>query len=107
MTELEMFDALSEPFPPFDVEWRVGPTRDNKTRGLPLCYIDARCVQDRLQAVCPHWQSRYPQITPIISVCEISIQLPDGSWCVRSDGAGPTDTEGEKGMLSDAFKRAA
>jgi len=107
MTEIEMFDALSEPFPPYDVEWRVGATNKDKSRGLPLVYIDARCVQDRLQSVCPRWQSRYSLLTATMAICEIEIQLPDGTWVRRSDGAGATDFEGEKGMLSDAFKRAA
>tara|TARA_R110000851_G_scaffold284617_1_gene438177 strand:- start:1290 stop:1529 length:240 start_codon:yes stop_codon:yes gene_type:complete len=31
----------------------------------------------------------------------------DGEWVWKSDGAGETSIEGEKGGFSDAFKRAA
>jgi hypothetical protein len=33
--------------------------------------------------------------------------MPNGAWIWKADGAGATDVEGEKGMLSDALKRAA
>ena len=39
-------------------------------------------------------------------ICELSC-LIDGVWVTKSDGAGDTGTEGEKGAISDAKKRAA
>ncbi|MFD1104199.1 Rad52/Rad22 family DNA repair protein, partial [Sphingobium olei] len=38
--------------------------------------------------------------------CTIAIKCGD-EWISKSDGAGDTDVEGQKGAVSDAFKRAA
>jgi hypothetical protein len=105
-TAQQMFDALSVPFPTMFIKWRVGSTSGN--RGLPLCYVDSRAVMDRLDSVCgmDGWQRSYTP-SPTMLICNLGIRLPDASWVWKSDGAGPTDFEGEKGMASDAFKRAA
>ena len=68
--------------------------------------IDARDVMDRLDNVCgpENWQDRYPHISGRV-VCEIGIKI-GGEWVWKSDGAGDTAVEKEKGGLSDAFKRA-
>lgn len=106
---------LKKPFPPDAVHWRVGSTNQAKTRGMALAYIDARDVMDRLDEVCgpANWQSRFEAIGGRV-VCSIGIYLPDDGadhnsmfWTWKSDGAGDTDFEPEKGGLSDAFKRAA
>lgn len=110
----ELFDALSEPFPNESVEWRVGQTNakrnDGKaTKGQALAYIDARTVMDRLDSVCglAGWQRSYsPGVNGSI-VCNIGIRVFETEWIWKADGAGATDMEGEKGALSDAFKRAA
>ena len=113
-TAQDLFDALAEPFPPEYVEWRVGTTnkkwrKDGElVRGMPLCYIDARCVMDRLDTVCgaDGWQCDY-DTTQTIAICNLKIKMPNGEWLSKADGAGATDMEGDKGMLSDALKRAA
>lgn len=109
-TAQDIFDELSAPFPASYVEWRVGPTNRDKEnpRGQPLCYIDARTVMDRLDGVCgpDGWQCNYTPGVGGSIVCNIGIRL-EGEWVWKADGAGATDTEGEKGALSDAFKRSA
>ncbi|MCP5002531.1 MAG: hypothetical protein GY941_01065, partial [Planctomycetes bacterium] len=40
------------------------------------------------------------------TICYISIKIGD-EWVTKSDGAGDTKVEAEKGSISDAFKRAA
>lgn len=103
----DFLQALFSPFPPGMVEWRVGSTTADKTKGMALAYIDARAVMDRLDAVCgvDGWQNRYTH-TQGKTVCEIGIRVGT-EWIWKSDGAGDTDVEAEKGALSDAFKRAA
>lgn len=113
---MSIFDALAAPFPADAVSWRVGSTNINKqtneppqgqeARGMALAYLDARDVMDRLDQVCgpDFWQCRYSHVGAT-TVCEIGIHCADWIW--KSDGAGATDVEAEKGMLSDAFKRAA
>lgn len=98
---------LAEPFPPERVHYRVGATNGDKTKGLALAYIDARDVMDRLDAVCgpENWQRRYAHVGDV-TVCEVGILIGD-KWIWKADGAGKTDVEAEKGILSDAFKRAA
>ena len=106
-TITDMFTALKAPFPADRVSWRIGPTTNDKSRGIALAYIDARDVMDRLDEVCgpAGWQNRYSHANGK-TVCDIAIKC-DGEWVWKADGAGDTDTEAEKGALSDALKRAA
>lgn len=99
--------ALSAPFNPALVSWRVGSTTKDKSRGMALAYIDARDVMERLDEVCgpEGWQCRYSHATGT-TVCEIGILCGD-TWVWKADGSGDTDFEAEKGALSGAFKRAA
>lgn len=116
---MDISKKLAEPFE--KVHWRVGSTNAKKlgckpweaTKGLPLCYIDARDVMDRLDAVVgpQGWQDEYTETPSGRVICSLSVVLPVGErttdWITKSDGAGDTGTEGEKGAISDAFKRAA
>jgi len=106
MTAQEMYDQLSVPFPTTFIKWRVGST--NNGRGLPLCYVDVRAVMDRLDSVCgmDGWQCNYTPAGSML-ICNLGLRLPSGECVWKSDGAGATDFEGEKGMASDALKRAA
>lgn len=108
-TAIEIYDELSAPFLAEEVDWRVGSTNSEKTKGMALAYIDARAVMDRLDVVCgpDGWQDNYTPGMAGSIVCNIGIRMPDGSWVWKADGAGATDFEGEKGALSDAFKRSA
>ena len=117
------FEKLSAPFPPTLIHWRVGSTTGDKTKGMALAYLDARDVMDRLDDVCgpEGWQDRYKHANGK-TWCEIGVKVqPDltkisadgftntipGEWVWKSDGAGDTDFEGDKGAFSSAFKRAA
>lgn len=119
----DLFDALAAPFPVEEVLWRVGPTNERyrkegePLRGMPLCYIDARAVMDRLDSVVGFdgWQCTYTPGVSTSIVCNISLRFPviyqnnqvGHEWVSKGDGAGATDMEADKGALSDAFKRAA
>ena len=99
----EILRALKEPFDPRVIRWRVGATSGDKSKGIALAYVDARDVMKRLDDVCGlDWQAEYP----FEGCCRIGIKVGD-EWLWRSNGAGETDVEGEKGRYSDAFKRAA
>lgn len=99
---------LAAPFPANVVSWRVGPTTKDKSKGMALAYIDARDVMNRLDEACGPfgWQSRHETDGKKVT-CHIGIRHPEGEWVWKSDGAGETDTEGEKGSYSDSLKRAA
>lgn len=106
-TAQELFDALSGPFPSEAIDWRLGSTNGDKTKGMALAYIDARAVMDRLDCMCgpDGWQCSYSTVNAT-AVCNLGIRMPNGEWLWKSDGAGQTDVEAEKGALSDALKRA-
>lgn len=92
---------LKAPFHPGMVKARQGPG------GKTLHYVDARAVMIKLDEVVgpAGWQSRMVAIGGEVA-CELSIKFGD-EWITKTDGAGETSIEGEKGQFSDAFKRAA
>jgi hypothetical protein len=108
MDAAQILAALAAPLPPDAVDWRVGSLTKDKKRGMALAYIDARTVQDRLAEVCGAlWASDHTVSADGKKVtCRVGIKI-DGEWIWRSNGAGETDYEAEKGSYSDAFKRAA
>lgn len=108
----EIFEQLAEPFHPKRVHWRVGKVYDGGN-GRLLAYLDARDVMERLDAVLgnQYWGDQYDETPSGRVICRLSIvlPLPNGKMLevTKSDGAGSTGFEGEKGGISDAFKRAA
>lgn len=113
---MKIFDELAKPFPEKAIHWRIGARTKDKSKGIPLAYIDARDVMQRLDEVIGpfNWQDRYP----FEGCCEIGILNEDaGEWIWKSNGVGKTiirdeareeeKTMKEKGQYSDAFKRAA
>ena len=100
--------ALSAPFPPEAVHWRAQSVTKDGTKALALAYIDARDVMDRLDEVCgpENWQTEYLETAKGRLICRLSLRIGD-EWVTKSDGAGETQVEGDKGAISDALKRAA
>lgn len=106
---MSIYERLAAPFPVDVISWRVGSTNGDKTKGMALAYIDARDAQDRLNEVCGPfgWQSRHEVSGDKRVTCHVGVRNPEtGEWVWKSDGAGETDYEGEKGSYSDSFKRA-
>lgn len=102
---------LSAELPREYVHWRVQGTpfeRNGRFSAMALAYIDARDVMDTFDRVCgpENWQDRYTETPRGRIICEIGIKVSD-DWVWKSDGAGETAVEGEKGGISDALKRAA
>jgi len=107
-------ELLKRPFPREQVHFRAGATNAKRnggkaTKAIALAYIDARDVMDRLDEVVgsEHWKDSYKETARGRVICTLSINYPGIGWISKSDGAGDTGTEGEKGAISDAFKRAA
>jgi len=113
--EMRIYNELKRPFDPKTLHWRIGNTNKKKmasegkqaTKGQALAYIDARDVMKRLDDVVGfnNWQDSYEETASGRVICKLSIYL--GEWISKCDGAGGTNMEGEKGGISDAFKRAA
>lgn len=111
----EIFNQLCAEFPRESVHWRAQSVNQKTGEtALALAYIDARDVMDRLDLVCGPggWQSEHYEIGKK-TACKIGIANPivspgmDNRWVWKSDGAGDTAVEGDKGAFSDALKRAA
>lgn len=115
---------LKKPFPISSLKWRIGNKNKDKTKANMLVYIDSRDVMDRLDKVCgvDGWSDSYQEYNKIVTDtdwktkvksdkhfnktnCTISINTDNG-WVSKTDGAGDTNVEAEKGSNSDAFKRA-
>lgn len=103
-----MFGELSAPFAPSAIHWRAQTVTGDGSKALALAYLDARDVMDRLdEAVGPaNWRDSYIETPKGRTFCTLEIRV-DGEWIAKTDGAGDTDVEGEKGSISDALKRAA
>ena len=104
---MDIFDRLKAPFSPEDIEFRVGSTTRDKSKGLALAYVTSRAIMDRLDSVLgpTEWQNE-------VKVCDdgviatLTIRV-GGEWIMRQDGAQFTNIEAFKGGISDALKRVA
>ena len=101
-------EKLKDFFPANDIEFRVGSTNKEKTKGLALAYVTNRAIQKRLDEVCgvENWKNDFKEWRGNSQLCGISIRV-DGEWITKWDGADDTATEPIKGGLSDSMKRAA
>ena len=99
---------LSDPFAPEAIHWRAQTVTRNGDKALALAYLDARDVMDRLDEVCgpTGWQSSITETASGRVLCKLEIREGD-DWIAKTDGAGNTAVEGEKGGISDSLKRAA
>lgn len=103
---------LADPFPPSDIEWRIGRSgvKNDKVWATCLAYLTNRAIMQRLDDVCgpQGWRNEIKEWgigTPGV-LCGISIKVGD-EWVTKWDGADQPDTEPVKGGFSNAMKRAA
>ena len=104
---MDIFERLSEPFDPKDIEFRVGSTNRDKTKALALAYVTSRAIMDRLDEVVgpTEWHNEV-KIHEQGVVATLTIRV-GGEWVMRQDGAQYTNIESFKGGISDALKRVA
>lgn len=103
----QIMQELAEPFDPVDIEWRVGSTNKDKTKGIALAYVTNRAIMNRLDSVVGafNWQNTYKEWKGSSQLCGIGIRYGD-EWVWKWDGADDSNTEAIKGGLSDSMKRA-
>jgi hypothetical protein len=106
----EIARKLREPFDPQDVDFRVqGRANDQTGRTQVFAYIDARAVQDRLDAVvgAGSWSFDW---TPLV-VDDGEVKVAKGTLTVygvsKSDAGSASNFEQTLGAVSHCFKRAA
>lgn len=88
-----------------EVECRIGTVKDGKGVSL-LLYKDARCDMNILDETVGsmNWQKRYSREN---ANCEVGIWDESKSqWIWKEDTGTESNTEKEKGLASDSFKRA-
>lgn len=114
--ERSVWDALAEPFPHWDLDWRIqsfNPSDNWAKDGIRAAcvpYVTARAVQARLDDVVgpANWRNEFKEAPGGRGiVCGISIRVAPDEWVTKWDGAAHTKIEPEKGGLSASFKRAA
>lgn len=108
MDDKNILQKLQAPFELDELEWRVGSTNADKTKGIALVYLTSRAIQKRLDDVFGvfGWRNEFKEWKAKEQICGISV-LFNGEWITKWDGASDTNTEGTKGGLSGAMKRAA
>ena len=90
-----------------EVEVRPAEARNGKT--TLLLYQDARCGMNILDEALGTlgWQKEYYEAKGLL-MCKIGIRSPTtGEWLWKSDSGSESNIEADKGLASDAFKRAA
>lgn len=105
----EIRKALAAPFPADQVGWKPQSVKGN--RALAICYIDARNVMDRLDAVVGpmNWQDEYTPLPDGSVVCRLAVRCGD-EWIPKADVGSPSEQpdggDRLKAAFSDALKRA-
>jgi hypothetical protein len=101
--------ALAAPFAAEDVEWRPQGKTGAGTRVQVLPYVDARAVQDRLDAVCGVGGWAF-ELEPLV-VDAGELRVARGRLTIhgvtKDDIGTASNWEPSKGCASDALKRAA
>lgn len=90
-------------------EVTVRPAEVKKDKATLLLYQDARCAQNILDdTVGPfNWQKEYYDSHGLL-FCKIGIRDEEtGEWVWKSDTGSESNIESDKGLASDAFKRAS
>lgn len=94
---------------PLKNRWRVLQHKDRggKDKVIMAAYVDSRDVQNALDNAVGvgNWCDEYYSVGDH-TYCRIGINIDD-QWVFKSDAGAPTKISSEKGLASDAFKRAA
>lgn len=99
----QILQELSKPFPTKAVQWRPGATNSGKTSAQALAFVDMRDYQDRLNEVCPDWQSRVQVVGE--GVVKVSLTIA-GITREEIGEADPADDNTYTSAVAQAFKRA-
>lgn len=106
----DIMRRLQAPFKAEEIEWRVGGTTPDKSKGMALPYVTNRAIQNRLDELFGPfgWKNEFQPWKADSQLCGISVRDPvSGEWVTKWDGADNSNMEAVKGGLSDAMKRCA
>lgn len=102
---------LTDRFNNDELEWKPNSVGMSgaKPWAMVLCYVSARAIQDRLDAVygVTGWKDTY-RFESKGTVCNLSVWDKDRKeWVAKENGSQETEFEAFKGGISSAFKRVA
>ena len=102
---------LTDEFLESELEWKPQNTGSgaNGVWAMVLCYVSARAIQNRLDAVFGvlGWRDTY-RFEKNGVICELSVYDNEKKeWITKENGSPETDIESFKGGISSAFKRVA
>ena len=102
---------LTDEFMESELEWKPQQTGsgENGVWAMVLCYVSARAIQNRLDAVFGvlGWRDTY-RFEKNGVICELSVYDKEKKeWITKENGSPETDIESFKGGISSAFKRVA
>ncbi len=108
----DLMDRLAAPFEASEVRWKPQAIAKSGNKALAICYIDARCVMDRLDEVfgVGGWQDSYQPLAEGTMLCRLRALIGE-QWIEKTDVGGeseqPDGGDRTKAAVSDALKRAA
>lgn len=110
----EVMDALAAPFDADEVRCKPQAVSKDGTKALPVFYVDARTVMQRLDDVLgiDGWKDSFEVQNDGKTVkCVLSIRIDDGEWITHEDIGGeseqPDPSDRLKSAVSDSLKRVA
>lgn len=104
----DVWDMLSEPFPPEELEWRIEALSKDKRRALVVPYVDAWAVLDRLDEVVGihGWQDTYEVLhTPTNAAGHYAVKCRLTVMDIAKEDVGEGDSF--KSAFADALQRTA
>src|SRR5213592_4127664 len=86
----DITQALAMPFDISEVKFKPQAVKNN--RAMALAYVDARAIQDRLDAVLgvEGWQDEYTTLEDGSVVCRLRLRLGD-DWITKMDVGSPSE----------------
>ena len=101
----DLLFELAKPFKTDEIEWRAQRVAKDKMGNdvaMMLAYVTVNTVRERLDEVMgANWQCKH-EVFGSKTICHLGLKL-DGEWIWRSDGAGDTAYEADKGAISDSL----
>ena len=90
-------------------KWKIQSFNKAKTRATCVAYVDARDVMDLLDKAVgiDGWSDSYRRESNGRLICRLELNMGVKGWIGKEDTGTESESEGEKGEFSDAFKRAA
>ena len=99
---------LQAPFPAHMVSWKPAAFNTERTRALMLAHVDARAVQDRLDAICPDAWSFEMEVVQGAPTPTVKGRLTVLGVTREDIGEAPEGSNSPfKAAASDALKRCA